>query len=82
MIDPATCLRCGKRRPWATSKLSVHAACYFTPAEQDALYARFAADPKLTQKRLADELGITIGVVLVTLHEAKKRRGLAVGGRR
>lgn len=71
---PQLCPVCGKPWwPWAGSKLSCHARCYFPPAEQDAIYERFAADPKLTERQLAVQLGVSFSVLRATLKCARKR---------
>lgn len=77
-----TCPGCGHFwAPWPGSKLTRHARCYYTDAEGDALYQRYAADPRLTAKMLAAQLGVPLTVVQATVHYARlrrQRRGLKV----
>jgi hypothetical protein len=75
------CARCGQPwRPWCGTKLMTHARCHFSAAEGDAIYERFAADPRLTQDKLAAELGIDKNVLRATLAAARTRRALKAGG--
>jgi hypothetical protein len=70
-----TCPGCGRFwAPWVGSKLTRHARCYYTDAEGDALYERWAADPRLSVKRFADELGVPPAVLTSAFHYARKRR--------
>jgi hypothetical protein len=61
------------------SKLTTHARCHFSETEADAIFDRFAADPYLSEAKLAAQLGVTTGVVRSTLMVVRKRRGLKVG---
>jgi transcription initiation factor TFIIIB Brf1 subunit/transcription initiation factor TFIIB len=60
--------------PWVRSKLTRHARCYYTEAEGDALYERWAADPRLSVNRFAAELGVPPVVLTSAFHYARKRR--------
>jgi hypothetical protein len=77
-----TCPGCGRFwAPWPGSKLTRHARCYYTDEEGDALYRRYAADPYLTVRKLAAELGVPASVVQSAVHWARerlRRRGLRV----
>jgi DNA-binding MarR family transcriptional regulator len=59
---------CGKPwQPWAGSKLLGHGRCLFTATEAEDILRRFEADPRLTERLLAEELGVTKSTVRATL---------------
>lgn len=70
------CSVCGKpRQQYAGSKLATHAVCASSPELQDdvlVVIERFS--PRLTQGRLAWDLGITVGVLRAWLSAALRRR--------
>lgn len=69
------CSRCGEEwRPFAGSKLNMHARCRFTVEEADALLERFLGDPSMTLRKMAAELDIAVNVLRTVLSKAKKRR--------
>jgi hypothetical protein len=79
-IERQVCSRCGGAwYPWPGSNLKTHARCHFSDEEAVALYDRYAADPKLTEAKLAAECGVSGCVIRSTLTKARKLKGLKPG---
>lgn len=69
-----TCPKCGKAwRPWKGTKLTCHAACYFTAEEAEAILRRAESGPVGLQ-RLADDHGVAMGVIKSAFHVARRNR--------
>jgi hypothetical protein len=68
---------------WAGSTLLCHAKCVFTADEGTALMRRFDADTRLTEVRLASDMGVPTSVIRAALYYARKRAGrkASYGGR-
>lgn len=62
-------------RPFAGTRLIGHAKCAAPPAMQDELRALLDQFPRLTIKRLAEDLGVTVSVLLAWLRASDKRHG-------
>lgn len=70
------CPKCGRPwRPWANSKLSCHAKCYFETAVQDDIYQLKLQFPRVSMYRLAKDFKVPLQVIHASLAEAARRAG-------
>lgn len=59
---------------WPGTELIGHAKCAVPPAFQDELLALLDRFPRLTAKRLAADLGVTVSVLTAWTAAARRRR--------